>query len=218
MNYKVKETFLSIQGEGPFAGRTAWFIRLSDCPLACTWCDTDFDGGDRSSCADLVFAAQLALQAKHEGLVVITGGEPMAQPIGELCVELLRAGLEVQVETSGCVWTPLPTHPKFSLVVSPKTTVHAEVRARAVAWKYVIRWDEEMTDFGAPITDTQGNGTKKALPFPNEGDSVPVYYQPCEEGPGEEGNSGLNVTRCVNMAQLFGYRVSLQQHKIMGLR
>ena len=42
---KIAELFYSIQGEGPYAGRPAWFIRLADCPLRCPGCDTDFLNG-----------------------------------------------------------------------------------------------------------------------------------------------------------------------------
>lgn len=42
----VTSRFLTLQGEGPFASRVAYFIRLTKCSLACSWCDAFFDEGD----------------------------------------------------------------------------------------------------------------------------------------------------------------------------
>jgi 7-carboxy-7-deazaguanine synthase len=98
----VNEVFLSIQGEGSRAGRPCVFVRLTGCPLRCTWCDTAyaFHEGERRSEDDVI--------AEIEGmpcrLVQVTGGEPLSQPAAfPFVTRLLDAGFEVLVETSGHV-------------------------------------------------------------------------------------------------------------------
>ena len=101
---RVTEIFRSIQGESTHAGRPCTFIRLTGCPMRCTWCDSEytFTGGEHKSIDDVM------AQVRDFGcrLVEVTGGEPLAQReafdlIGRLC----DAGYEVLVETGGYVST-----------------------------------------------------------------------------------------------------------------
>lgn len=101
---KITEIFHSIQGESTHAGRPCVFIRLTGCPLRCTWCDTAyaFYGGQDLAQADII-AQVRAFGCK---LVEVTGGEPLSQPaclplLSRLCDE----GFEVLLETSGAVDT-----------------------------------------------------------------------------------------------------------------
>jgi 7-carboxy-7-deazaguanine synthase len=98
----VNEIFFSIQGEGTRAGRPSLFVRLTGCPLRCTWCDTAyaFYEGTRRSVADVV-AEVVGYPCR---LLCLTGGEPLAQPAAfGLVTSLADAGFEVVVETSGHV-------------------------------------------------------------------------------------------------------------------
>ena len=74
----IIEIYRSIQGESSFAGMPCTFVRLAGCNLRCTWCDSEytFTGGKRMD-ADAVFAEVQRLS--QDGLVEITGGEPMLQ-------------------------------------------------------------------------------------------------------------------------------------------
>jgi 7-carboxy-7-deazaguanine synthase len=96
----VNETFFSIQGEGTRAGQPCVFVRLTGCPLRCAWCDTAyaFQEGARRSLDDVVEEI-----ARHPcRRVLVTGGEPLAQPAAfALVTRLLDDGWEVLVETSG---------------------------------------------------------------------------------------------------------------------
>jgi 7-carboxy-7-deazaguanine synthase len=100
MNLTVCETFASLLGESTLAGLPAFFIRLSGCNLRCTYCDTTYayeEGGIRTVAA-LVDAAR----GSSQRLVLVTGGEPLLQKNIRMLLEgLLRAGLEVMVETNG---------------------------------------------------------------------------------------------------------------------
>lgn len=96
----VIETFSSIQGESTHAGRRCFFIRLAQCNLRCSYCDTDYawDGGCLKSVDELT---ALAVDS-GTGLVEVTGGEPLVHAeTPHLLQALLDAGLEVLLETNG---------------------------------------------------------------------------------------------------------------------
>ena len=100
MNLTVCETFISLLGESTLAGLPAFFIRLSGCNLRCTYCDTTYayeEGGTRS-----VESLVETVRGSSQRLVLVTGGEPLLQKgTNMLLEELIRAGLEVMVETNG---------------------------------------------------------------------------------------------------------------------
>ena len=85
---RVTEIFHSIQGESTFAGQPCVFVRLTGCPLRCTWCDTEyaFYGGSGQS------IEQILAKVESYGcrLVEVTGGEPLAQPESTLVVNPVR--------------------------------------------------------------------------------------------------------------------------------
>ncbi|HEU0044118.1 7-carboxy-7-deazaguanine synthase [Sphingomonas sp.] len=135
MSYAVKELFLTLQGEGVNAGRRAVFVRFAGCNLwsgreedrahaVCRFCDTDFvgtdgDGGgkfaDAGALADTV--AQAWGEAGDGRFTVLTGGEPMLQ-VDDALVDALHArGFSVAMESNGT----LPAHPGLDwLCISPK--------------------------------------------------------------------------------------------------
>jgi 7-carboxy-7-deazaguanine synthase len=101
---RVTEIFRSIQGESTHAGRPCTFVRLTGCPMRCTWCDSEytFTGGDHIS------IDEIARQVRNFGcrLVEVTGGEPLAQREAfELIRRLCDEGYEVLIETGGYVST-----------------------------------------------------------------------------------------------------------------
>jgi 7-carboxy-7-deazaguanine synthase len=98
----VNEIFFSIQGEGSRAGAPCVFVRLTGCPLRCTWCDTAyaFHEGERRGEDDL--SAEIAKYPCRT--VCLTGGEPLAQAAAFPFVSrLLDLGWQVLIETSGHV-------------------------------------------------------------------------------------------------------------------
>ncbi len=110
---RVVETFCSIQGEGLLVGVPSVFVRLSGCPSRCRWCDTkyawDYDAGTACEPADLIDQ----VSRWSCGHVVITGGEPMADPdlspragLVELTRGLQTLGKHITIETSGVVFVP----------------------------------------------------------------------------------------------------------------
>lgn len=99
---RITEIFHSIQGEADAVGWPTVFVRLTGCPLRCTWCDTEyaFHGGQWRD-LDAILAEVAGYGARH---VCVTGGEPLAQ---KRCLALLArlcdAGYEVALETSGAL-------------------------------------------------------------------------------------------------------------------
>ena len=99
---KITEIFHSLQGEALQAGLPTVFVRLTGCPLRCTYCDTEyaFHGGTSFS-IDQVLAEVAGYGAQQ---VTVTGGEPLAQPgVLPLMAALCDAGHSVSIETSGAL-------------------------------------------------------------------------------------------------------------------
>lgn len=147
----VTSIFHTIQGEGPFAGVPAVFVRVAHCQLACDFCDTYFDSGDWMDFGHLhgaMFDA-VAPPARAPDLVVITGGEPTLQPaLGGFAGYLLRdphGFARVQIESNGLLPAEVPDG--VVIVVSPKAPAGHYPRpptkslARADCLKFVISGD-----------------------------------------------------------------------------
>ena len=99
---KITEIFYSLQGESNTVGLPTVFIRLTGCPLRCSYCDTAyaFSGGKKQSLLDIVEQ----VEQYNPRYVTVTGGEPLSQPAcHELMVLLLQKGYKVSLETSGAV-------------------------------------------------------------------------------------------------------------------
>ena len=115
---RITEIFHSIQGESSYAGQPCVFVRLTGCPLRCTWCDTDyaFYGGKEFS-IDEVLAK---VQTYGCRLVEVTGGEPLVQPESlPLMTRLCDAGYTVLLETSGAV-DIAPVDPRAHVILDVK--------------------------------------------------------------------------------------------------
>ena len=102
MALRLTEIFFSLQGEASRAGLPTVFVRLTGCPLRCTWCDTtySFTGGEPASIESVL--AEVAKYPARQ--VCVTGGEPLAQKECQpLLSALCDAGYDVSLETSGAL-------------------------------------------------------------------------------------------------------------------
>ena len=102
MALRLTEIFFSLQGEASRVGLPTVFVRLTGCPLRCTWCDTtySFTGGEASDIASVI--TEVGKYPARQ--ICVTGGEPLAQ---KDCLPLLTAlcdaGYDVSLETSGAL-------------------------------------------------------------------------------------------------------------------
>ncbi|MDR3377424.1 MAG: 7-carboxy-7-deazaguanine synthase [Verrucomicrobiae bacterium] len=212
MGYAVKEIFYTLQGEGAQAGRAAVFCRFAGCNLwsgreedraaaICRFCDTDFadvngPGGGKFENADALAAAVQgtwpAGLMDGKRFVVCTGGEPLLQLDAGLIAALHARGFEIAVETNGTMAAPAGID---WVCVSPKA--------------------------GAGFVQRSGDELK--LVFPQAGarpeDFVGLefrhfFLQPMD-GPERAANTERAVTYCMEHPQ---WRLSLQTHKILGIR
>ena len=125
----VHSIFSSVQGEGPFVGQPAVFVRLHGCNLQCPLCDTNYS----YPCAftkptPQTLTSTVSALCGAATLVVITGGEPFRQNLTPFVNALLDQGFRVQIETNGTLFLPRgngedPGFPYYrvTIVCSPKT-------------------------------------------------------------------------------------------------
>jgi len=204
--------FLTIQGEGPYMGQPAVFIRLHGCNLACTFCDTQFSDPDDPVSTINHLCQQVVTIGKGVPLVVITGGEPFRQNIRPLCQALHELGFKIQIETAGTLWVEGVQH-YAEIVCSPKTpNIHPRIMQAAMVFKYVV--DVEMTfDKYIPITATQAGARPARLAEPRYG--VPVYLSPMDMN--EPGRNAQNCGLVARLAIAHNCIAGLQMHKYMGV-
>lgn len=200
----VVEIFPTLQGEGPFVGQPAVFVRLGGCNLACDFCDTEFEAFDAMALPEIIVRV-IEVGAGLRDLVVITGGEPLRQNIAPLCEALLAKGLRVQIETNGTLWRELPA--AVNVVCSPKVTdgkyhpLRPDLLARVDALKFIVSADEGEYH---TVGEVGQSGT-----------SIPVYVQPMDEY--DPARNAKNMAHALALAQTHGYRLSLQTHKMLGI-
>jgi organic radical activating enzyme len=160
--------------------------------LSCSFCDTDFSLRFLASVDDLV------VRVRAEGgdcpMVILTGGEPLAQHETPALIAALRAdGRRVHIESNGTVPTDLPDD--VWLTISPKERLTPEMAARANEAKLIVDGrvpDEWIAHFPA---------------------ATPLFLQP-------EGNKPANITLAVDAAKAnpSRFRLSLQTHKFINVR
>lgn len=234
----VTKIFFTHQGEGPFAGRPAIFLRLAGCNrgakemMGCAFCDTafQFDQGRALRFHEIkheiwnLFAGQ---DLKEEPILVITGGEPMMQDNLLYFLEFARGpemGVPViQIETNGDRIIPdFPDDPGIFIVVSPKVTRkgYLEPREHRLRWrrynafKFLISADPDSLYHSVPDWAREFN--------------VPIMLSPITEyaralKPGEIASAwndglidrsatALNYAYAAKLALQKGFRLSMQQH------
>lgn len=206
---EVHSIFYTIQGEGPFCGTPAVFIRLAGCNLQCPGCDTEYTRQRKELWPDQIVAlARLQLDMSNSypeydnwdkipiphslpdcngRLVVITGGEPFRQNIQRLMERLVGAGFFVQVETNGTLPAPdslysrdIASRTGVYVVVSPKTgKVHYTVDRVACAYKYVLNSRQMDNTDGLPTLALMHPAEPK-LARPSKNFKGLIYIQPMD--------------------------------------
>ncbi len=218
-NLDIISIWKTIQGEGPFAGHPAIFVRLAGCNLTCKFCDTNYTQYRlKRSIADIL----TEINRLGEGivkLIVITGGEPFRQDISELVTTLLYGGealdlQQVQIETNGTLYLPdFPFgSPRVSIVCSPKTAkINSQLEPMITAFKYILHADSVSPTDGLPLASLGYD----CVPFRRPDSSVPIFVQPFDSG--DEVENARHRQAAVESCLKYGYRLSLQLHKTLGL-
>lgn len=210
----IQSVFYTLQGEGPFIGTPALFVRLAGCNLKCFWCDTDFESSKWQPDLDELLERIESMRPEHCQLVVITGGEPFRQNLAPLVERLLQKELTVQIETNGTLWVDLPDHPKLYIVCSPKTNfIHEKLRPRITSYKYVLGSGNTDPNDGLPLLSTQIEDVPAKIARPDRGSDV--YVMPIDTG--DDLKNGANRRACVETAMRFGYKLTLQTHKFLNI-
>lgn len=217
---EVHSIFYTIQGEGPFAGHPAVFVRLAGCNLQCPGCDTDYTSKRNLKTPIEVYEEicwSLPQSFQIEPIVVITGGEPFRQHIGPLVEMLNLHNLTIQIETNGVLPIPLDVYSLATIVCSPKTSlINRQNLTRIHAFKYVINADSVCPDDGLPVLALNHNNSGKVYrPDFNKLGNRAIYVQPMDcQGIGQ---NLCNLKAAVESCMKFGYTLQLQIHKIIGV-
>ena len=147
---KVSEIFTSFQGEGPYIGTPATFLRLygCNCNLNCQWCDTDISTYEMLSVDDVAEILITQMEFNNINLLVITGGEPTLQmeEIKRLIKELPE-DIKIQLETNGSIFEYLS---EIEYVISPKEdkekVFENYYKYENVFFKFVITCEEDIDE------------------------------------------------------------------------
>ena len=209
MNYRIKEIYFTQQGEGKNTGKDFVFVRFAGCNLwsgkeknrasaICKFCDTDFYGTDGVNggiykTKDLVTKIKsLWVSMDSEIRVVLTGGEPLLQVDDSLITALKKANIYIAVETNGTLKAPKDID---WICMSPKANT-------------VIQLTE-----GSEIKVIYPQENLDPADFNNMNFSN-YYIQPMDSEDYET-NVSKSVEFCMQNAN---WRLSLQTHKILGIR
>ncbi len=97
----VMEMFYSVQGEGAYQGKAAYFVRLAGCDVGCVWCDVkdSWDASDHPVMEVTSIVDEIAKTPAE--IVIVTGGEPLMYDLNVLSSSIKEIGLSTHIETSG---------------------------------------------------------------------------------------------------------------------
>lgn len=215
----VHSIFSTIQGEGPFTGKRAIFVRLAGCNLQCPLCDTDYTSSRKVMTPDQIRIAVSSLindPDREQGyLVVITGGEPFRQYIRPLVGELLGWDFRVQIETNGTLYQDLPFFDDVTVVCSPKAgKIHPKLLPHISAFKYVLHADQKNYNDGLPVR-ALNHPVKLQLARPPKNFTGAIYLQPVDEQNPEE--NARHLDSVIESVMKFGHTLQLQTHKIINM-
>lgn len=202
----VQNIFKTLQAEGPYFGTPSIFVRLGGCNLACNFCDTEFESFAQRDLYDIVERVDdLSKNSRGDRsvfLIVITGGEPLRQPIKPMCEMLIDLGYKIQIETNGTLYQELPND--VEIVCSPKVShgkyhqINEQLLSRINAFKFLISANlpgyNTVSDFCVGRT---------------------VFVQAMDEY--DEELNKKNKKLAVEIAIEYGYRLSYQMHKDLDI-
>lgn len=210
----VHSVFYTIQGEGPYTGYPAVFVRLAGCNLQCPGCDTEYTAGRETLTVQQIVMRieRTYLHVRNlRPLIVITGGEPFRQNLAVLC-RMLTRWYRVQIETNGTLGIDDPDAFQYvDIVCSPKAgKVHYSIVAHAEWYKYVLHHESVSPFDGLPILALDHSASPKVFRPPL---GATVYLQPmdCKDPVVNKLNQEAVLRSCLQ----YGYILQLQVHKLL---
>ena len=221
MKYKINEIFESLQGEGTFTGKPSIFIRLQECPVGCSWCDTkhtwdvspedeilkktfDLKNEESNKWCDFTASQLLNLfnergyRAKH---IVITGGEPCIYDLSDLCYQLESAGYSCQVETSGTF--EIKVSKNCWVTLSPKINMKGGYKVLSSSYKMA-------SEIKYPIARESHIEELKEVIKQNGLCKKSIYLQPISMNPK---STQLAIESCIEN----NWMLSVQLHKYLNI-
>jgi len=194
---RINEIFYSLQGEGYWTGTPAVFVRFSGCNLRCPFCDTEHQDGTVYGEDDIV-SEIMEYPAHH---VIFTGGEPTLQLTRPLVDKLHAVGKYIHIATNGSIAVGDDLAAAIDwITVSPKD---APVKIQRIdELKVLYHGAGQKMDALDDITVTHPDCR---------------YLQPCDTGD-TEANARILDETIGYIKEHVGWRLSLQTHKMIGIR
>ncbi len=193
MNLSINEIFYSLQGEGGRTGEASIFIRLSRCNLACSFCDTDFEGGKSMTLPEILSE----IEQYPCRWIIWTGGEPTLQLNEETVTFFKQKGYKQAIETNGTRKVPAGID---YITCSPKRNFEQT--------KELI---PEVDELRFPVAKGDSLPDISVLPKTNRYLLSPIFdeHQIVKE----------NVAYCVELVlKNPRWALSLQTHKLIGIQ
>lgn len=194
---KINEIFNSIQGEGPYVGTPSTFLRLSECNLKCSFCDTEYETKQELPVTALKNIIHKNMEKYRTHLLVITGGEPLLQ-YDELKQLINKLNCPIQIETNGTI-RRVPLNATY--VISPKKqykkTFHFYKDYDEAYFKFIIRNGFDLHKIKQLVVNANYHKT--------------IYLQP-------EYSKTEEITQLIlRKRPNFNYTISVQLHKYLNV-
>ncbi len=220
--YKLNEMFETIQGEGVFTGVPAVFVRLQECPVGCSWCDTKqtwfAQEEEQRSIGDIllktedsptwcfVSADAIVSEYKKQGFnakhIVITGGEPCIYDLRALTEAFESMGCQCQIETSGT--SEVVTSDNTWVTVSPKVAMKGRLPVLRSAL-------ERANEIKHPVgTQKDIDHLDELLSSANIEATTVIALQPISQKP-------RATQLCIDTCVARNWRLSVQTHKYLSI-
>jgi 7-carboxy-7-deazaguanine synthase len=191
--FRVSEVYRAIQGEGNWTGWPCTLVRFQGCNLRCPFCDTeqalDPNGGREVTGEELI--TEIRSIHRQGDIVLVTGGEPMAQDIEELVAQLKSLG-PVHLETNGTLLVP----PSFDwVVVSPKGDyISDSAMQQANEVKWLVDSEEDILALQGFLTEHRFESVVSVQPLSLSEQATQIAYKAALD---------------------HGWHLSLQTHKLI---
>ena len=193
----LMESFLSIQGEGFFSGKSSYFLRIGGCDVGCHWCDVK-ESWD-PSIHPLTKVDDIIDKIKQYSvkIVVVTGGEPLMYNLDYLCQSLKLLDIKIHLETSGAY---ILSGNFDWICLSPKKTLKP--------LKNIYNISDELKIIVSNKNDLKwAQDQKKQV-----GDECKLYLQP------EWSKKEIVLPQIIDfVSKNSEWSISLQSHKYMNL-